>query len=462
MKLLTLSRGRLPCIAMAGVLGILPFFKSVEDPSAALSRFVKVFTARDTAGLTKIIHPEIISDADVNTKDVQNFLKRFQRSSLSLKSSTIDKKLKSEDGKTQRFQATLSFRGPVLSPKYPDPSTLNMTLLWVLEDGKWWLERPLSIKYAVKSLDAYPTEAQNEAATRFETAVAILDKLGIPGKGDLAWVEYPLDGDATAEYRELGRLYVQERGPKGVDPKSSGVQVLLKGASRSHSGLLQLYHGDFPSGPKDKRRPVPWGAFRDYATAAIKLGRIFENQSKPRQAERIYRRIISLGRQFLDEPGGYQFVTMGITVQKQGAEALARLLTSSRSAEKQQLSAFANLASRKLDLLQTALNSLDDMADYKSLKAAVLAAHRTGDPIFGPWGINTLAILALKGAPACPEAMTAAKSMVLVKDSAMKKKALETLDELASEQSGTVTSFIRYQKDWVRSHQVYGSVHAFR
>lgn len=462
MKLLTLSKGRLPCIAIAGVLGILPFFKSVEDPSAALSRFVKVFTAQDVAGLTKIIQPEIITDADVSTKDVERFLKRFRGNSLSLKRSTIDKRLKSEDGKTERFQATVSFRGPVLAAKYPDPSTLDMTLLWVMQDGKWWLERPLSIMYLVKSLDAYPTEAQNEMATRFETSVAILDKLGIPGKEDLAWVDYPFNGEAIAEYKELDRLYVQERGPKGVDPKSSGVRVLLKGASRSRSGLLQLYHGDFPSGPKDKRRPVPWGAFRDYAEAAIKLGHTFESQSKPREAERIYRRVISLGRQFLDEPGGYQFVTWGITFQKQGAEALARLLTSSRSAEKKQLSAFVNLESRRLDLLQTALKSLDDMADYKSLKAAVLAAHRTGDPTFGPWGINTLAILALKGAPACRQAMNAARSMVLVKNSVMEKKALESLDELASERSGTVTSFIKYQKDWVRSHRVYGSVRAFR
>ena len=156
--------------------------------------------------------------------------------------------------------------------------------------------------------------------------------------------------------------------------------MLLKGAGRSQGGLLQIYQGDFPSGPEDKRRPVPWDMFRDYVQAAIKLGKTYEKQAKLKDAERIYRRVISLGRQFLDEPGGFQFVNWGMTFQKQGAEALARLLTSSRSAEKQQASAFVNLTSRRLDLLQTALNSLDDMADYKSLKAAILASGRTGDP----------------------------------------------------------------------------------
>ena len=70
-----------------------------------------------------------------------------------------------------------------------------------------------------------------------------------------------------------------------------------------------------------------------------------------------------------------------MTFQKQGAEALVRLFTSSRNAEKQQASAFVNLTSRRLDLLQTALNSLDDMADYKSLKAAVPSIRAN-------WGSN--------------------------------------------------------------------------
>jgi hypothetical protein len=457
------SKNRFCCLAMAGIMGILPFFGSPpEEPPAALQRFVTLFTGQDAAGFTKIIHSEITSEIDVTTEEVESFLKRYRSNSLTLESSSVDKRFKSEDGTTERFQATLAFRGPVLSPEYPNPSKLDMTLLWVMQDGKWWLERPLSIMCTVSSSEAYPTEAQNEIAARFEAAIAVLDQLGLPGKEDLGWVDYPSTGNAVAEYKELEKLHLQERGSKGVDARAAGVQVLLKGAGRSQGGLLQIYQGDFPSGPEDKRRPVPWDMFRDYVQAAIKLGNTYQKQAKLKDAERIYRRVISLGRQFLDEPGGFQFVNWGMTFQKQGAEALARLFTSSRSAEKQQASAFVNLTSRRLDLLQTALNSLDDMADYKSLKAAVLASGRTGDPIFRPWGINTLAILALRGAPAGPNAMSAAGGIVLVKNPIMEKKAMAALNELASEPSGKVKPFIENQKEWIRNHQVYGTVQAFR
>ncbi|MGO9567020.1 MAG: hypothetical protein ACLP5H_05715 [Desulfomonilaceae bacterium] len=463
MSTLTLyNKNRFCCLAMAGIIGVLPFFGSPEEPPAALQRFVTLFTGQDAAGITKIIQPEITSEIDVSTEDVESFLKRYRSNSLTLESSTVEKRFKSEDGKTERFQAALSFRGPVLSAKYPDASKLSMTLLWVMQDGKWWLERPLSIMCTVTSSDDYPTEAQNETAARFEAAVAILDQIGLPGKEDLAWVDYPTAGDAVVEYKELEKLHLQERGPKGVDQRALGVQVLLKGAGRSQGGLLRVYQGDFAAGPEDKRRPVPWDMFRDYVEAAIKLGNTYEKQAKLKDAEKIYRRVIALGRQFLDESGGFQFVNWGMTFQKQGAEALARLLTSSRSAEKQQASAFANLTSRRLDLMQTALNCLDDMADYKSLKAAILASGRAGDPIFRPWGINTLAILALRGAPAGPDAMNAAGGIVLVKNPVMEKKAMATLDELASEPSGKVKSFVENQKEWIRDHQVYGAVQAFR
>jgi hypothetical protein len=443
-------------------MGALPFFGSPEEPTAALQRFVKLFVSQDAAGITKIIQPEITSDIDVTAEDVQGFLKRYQSNSLTLESSTVDKRFKSEDETTERFQATLSFRGPALSAEYPKPSTLKMTLLWVMQDGKWWLERPLSIIQWVTSDDAYPTEAQNETAARFEAAIAVLDQLGLPGKEDLPWVDYPSSGDAKAECKELEKLHLQERGTKGIDPRASGVQVLLKGAGRSRGGLLQIYQGDFPNGPDDKRRPVPWDMFRDYVQAAIKMGKIYEKQAKPKEAERIYRRVISLGRQFLDEPGGFQFVNWGLTFQKQGAEALAQLLRADRSAEKQQASLFANLTSRRLDLLQTALNSLDDMVDYKSLKAAILASGRTGDSILRPWGINTLAILALRGAPAGSSAVSSAGGMVLVKNPAMEKRALSALDELSSEPSGKIKQFIENQKEWIRHHQVYGAAQAFR
>jgi tetratricopeptide (TPR) repeat protein len=463
MNILTrLSKTRFCCITIVGMLGILPFFGSPEEPNAALQRFVKLFVGQDAAGITKIVQPEIASEIDVTPQDVESFLKRYRSNSLTLENSSIDKIFESEDKKTERFQATLSFRGPSLSPEYPKPSTLKMILLWVMQDGKWWLERPLSITQWVTSSDAYPTEAQNEAAARFKAAVAVLDQLGLPGKEDLAWVDYPSAGNAIPQYKELEKLHLQERGSKGIDARASGVQVLLKAAGRSQSGLLQIYQGDFPSGPDDKRRPVPWDMFRDYVQAAIKLGKLYEKQAKPKEAERIYRRVISLGRQFLDEPGGFQYMNWGMTFQKQGAEALAGLLRSNRSAEKQQVAAFANLTSRRLDLLQTALNTLDDMADYKSLKAAILASGRAGDSILRPWGINTLAILALRGAPADPSAMKAAGGVVLVKNPVMEKKALAALNELSSEPSGKVKSFIEDQKQWIRKHRVYGAAQSFR
>src|SRR3990172_7154759 len=169
------SKNRICCLAMAGIMGILPFFGSPpEEPPAALQRFVTLFTGQDAAGFTKIIHSEITSEIDVTTEEVESFLKRYRSNSLSLESSSVDKRFKSEDGTTERFQATLAFRGPVLSPEYPSPSKLDMTLLWVMQDGKWWLERPLSIMCTVTSNEAYPTEAQNETAARFEAATAVL------------------------------------------------------------------------------------------------------------------------------------------------------------------------------------------------------------------------------------------------------------------------------------------------
>jgi tetratricopeptide (TPR) repeat protein len=456
------SKSRLCCLAMVGIASIIPFLGSVEEPAAALKRFATLFTSQDAPGMMKIIHAEMAIETGISAEDVAGFLKRYRSNDLTLERSSIDKHLKSEDGTTNRFQATLSFRGPVLAAEYPDPSTLNMSLLWVMEDGKWWLERPLSITYTVTSNRAYPTGAQDEIAARFEAALAVLDQVGLPGKEDLAWVEYASAGDAVAEYKELERLHLQELGTNGIDPRALGVQVLLRGAGRSQGGLLKLYHGDFPNGPEDNRRPVPWYMFRDYVQAAVKLGHIYERQSKTKEAKKIYRRLISLGRQFLDEPGGCQFVSWGMTFQKQGAEALARLLTSSRKVEQQQASAFANLTSRRLDLLQTALNSLDDMEDYKSLKAAIVASRRTGDSVFGLWGINTLAILALKGAPAAPNAMSAAGCMVLVNNPVMEKRAMAALDELASGSSGKMTSVIESQKEWIRNHQVYGAIRTFR
>ena len=58
--------------------------------------------------------------------------------------------------------------------------------------------------------------------------------------------------------------------------------------------------------------------------------------------------------------------------------------------------------------------------------------------------------------------MSAAGGIVLVKNPIMEKKAMAALNELASEPSGKVKSFIENQKEWIRNHQVYGTVQAFR
>ncbi len=450
------------CMSLLGFVGLLPFFGGPEAPDKSIAHFVTLFLAQDAAGIQQIIHPDVKDDKDIQAREVESFLKRFPTKSLKAEKSVIDNRVTSEDGKTERFQANLRFIGPPFAPQYPDPSTLNMKLLWVLDDAKWWLERPLSINYQVTSADRFPTSAQLEIAARFEATTRILDSLGLPGNEDLEFVEPPASGTAVELYKQLDLLYRSEKSSGGIDPDARGVQVMLQAATRRHGGFLQIYHGDFKNGPDDTRPPVPWEMFRDYADAAIKHAKFFDRRDNPKRAQVICRRLISLGRQFLDEPGGLQFIVWGLTFQKQGCQELARLLRSDANLSKDKVKKVANLASRRIDLVQTALGCLDEMADYGALKTALTVLDKPRDDLFKPWAINTLAIFALKGAPANPETLKTAGVMVLVTNPEMQKAASEALDKLGSEPSGAMQRFIDAQKEWVLQHKVYGSVRSFQ
>jgi hypothetical protein len=458
----TRNRDRVALLSVAGFVGLLPFFGGPEAPEKSIDHFVSLFLAQDVAGVQQLIHPDVREDKEIQAREVETFLKRFPTGSLKFEESVVDRRFSSEDGKAERFQVTLRFRGPQFSPQYSDASTLQMTLLWVLDNDKWWLERPLALNYLVTSTERFPSPAQLETATRFDAAMQILSKLGFPGQEDLELVEASTAGTATQQYKELEQLYKAERGTGGVDPNGRGVQLLLQAATRRQGGFLQIYHGDFKSGPDDKRMPVPWEMFRDYAEGAIKLAKYFERRENPKRAQTICRQLISLGRQFLDEPGGVQFTVWGLTFQRQGCQELARLLPSTERLSKEKARTVANLASRRIDLIQTALGCLDEMADYAALKTALTVLDLPRDDLFKPWAINTLAIFALKGAPANGEILKSAGAMVLVVNPDMQRMAVQTLDKLAAEPSGKMKSFINTQKEWVQHHKVYGSVSSFR
>ncbi|HMK33469.1 MAG TPA: nuclear transport factor 2 family protein [Desulfomonilaceae bacterium] len=446
------------CVAV-GLFGVFSFLNPPQSAEKVVKDFVTLFQAQDAAGIYSAMHPDVVGGKEISQSDVEEFLKQYKIGTLTFENSRIDRRMKAEDGSTERFQATLTFRGPVLAPEYPKPSVFEMVILWVLEDGKWWLERTFSTNFIVTTDEAYPTRAQDESAIQFEAAIAVLDKIGSDDEGSAALSGSITQGSAAKEYSDLEAIYRTERGPKGVDSKADGIQVLLNGASRSRGGLLDIYYGDFKAGPDDARKPLPWGMFRDYVQASIHSAKSLEKRGNTKAAKNIYRRLISLGRQFLNEPGGIQFAVWGTSFQKQGAQELVRLVG---PGEKEQVLAFANVASRRLDLLQTALSCLDDMTDYKSLKSAIFAAGRSNDAIFRPWGINTLSILAFKGAPANQTASSEVGGTVLVRNKIMQKKALSVLKELESESSGKVKSFIANQKEWVTTHNVYGVVRPFK
>jgi tetratricopeptide (TPR) repeat protein len=447
--------------SMVAVLGLFSFFGTSETPKEAVERFVKIFTAGRAEAFIGIIHPDIVEGKEIGTAEAESFLDRFKGRSLLFEGFRVKERLKSEDGKTERFRAVLDFKSSPISRNYPGPTRLVMILQWVSEEGRWWLERPLSIYYRVESSQAFPSPVQDMTAMRFTKAVQILEKLGLPGKEDLAFCGIPTYGTAVDDYRELEKLFKSERGRKGVAWRARGVKVMLRGAARGEGGLLRIYHGDFKRSDNDRRGPVPWEMFRDYVQAAVLLAKNYRARGEFDRAGKIYQRIISLGRQFLNEPGGLNFLIWGVTFQKIGASELAQLPDRKGFPPAKDVEAFLRLTSRKLDLLRTALSSLDEMADYGALKAAITAARRTGDPYFRPWGINTLAILSIKGAPANAETVKAAQFMVLVENPQMKRIAARALRDLESNPSDPEGSFIRYQKNWILNHRVYGAAPLF-
>jgi len=438
------------------------FFQPPEDPEVAVKRFVDLFRAKDADGITKMIQPEMLDEKEVTKGDVESFLTRYMSDRLTPAGHTMDRRFKDEEGTTERCQSTVLFRGPVLAPEYPEPATLKIVLLWVHEKGRWLIERPLSIDWLATSKDAFPTPAQEEVAMRFDAALSVLEKIGRSAPLGASTTSMNVAGSSEDDYAYLERLHRRERGPHGVDPQAMGVEVLLRIAGRKQGALLKLYHGDFKTGPGDNRREVPWEAFRDYVNAAVEQGRSLEKQGNKKRAEHIYRSLLRLGKQIEGEPGGVLFISWGLTFQRQASEELLRLLSPAAAREREQLSEFVAIASRRLDLLQTALNCLDEMEDFKSLKAAVEAATRPGENMFRRWGINTLVILGLKGAPAGPAATRTAGGLVLVANQAMQDTALKALDKPAAEPSGQLKMFIEHQKQWVRTHRVYGTASSFQ
>ncbi len=438
------------------VLSVLSLFGSAEPPDHAVGEFVKLFSEGNAEGVKGLFHQDIVQGKDLQTDEVSEFLARFKARQTQFKGFKITRRLKSEDGETERFQATLTFDGPVSFPHYPGRPALEMSFQWVMEKKKWWLERPLSIRYLVSSNQAYPTPEQTEAAAEFQAAVEVLDKLNreTPDQ-DVPFIGKTTQGSAVTTYKELEKLYNEERTPKGVDPDGRGVALFLKGAAMEKCDVLLHYHGDFKVGPSDERRPVPWDMFRDYAEAAVRHGKKIERRGSHDKAEVIYRRLINLGRQFLAEPGGFRFVTWGTAFQQIGARELERLFLIKGDPSIDRLKGFAGLCARRMDLLNTAISCLDDMNNFKALNAAIIASSRKGDPVFRPWALNTLAILALKGALADEQTLQAAGAPVFVVNPAMQTTADNEVNRLTEGSSRADRAFIEMQKKWVASHVVY-------
>lgn len=446
-----------------GLIGILSIFAGpAPNPESAVKGFVKIFQSRDAVGMAKIIQPEIAKGKEWGPAQTEDFLKRYTRGLGRLEKMRLSKPMPSEDGTTKRCESHLVWEVNNVAPEFPGPALLEMDLLWALEKDKWWLERPLSIKYKVSSQTRYPTPEQEDMAARFVSALEVLERIGLPGKEDIPLCGRIVRGSAAKHYEELAKLYAQEKGRAGVDPKGRGVQVFLKAAVYENGGFLKEYYGDFRFGRNETRRAMPWDMFVAYASAAIKLGKIEQRRGNMDKAESIYRSVISFARQALSEPGGVQFITWGLRIQRQGALALSKILTLKGEGKRNEAAMLANLATRRLDLTNTCLSCLDEMADYRSLKASILAAQRVNDRTFRPWGINSLVILGLKQAPADGKVIEQAGAMVLVENPNMRRVALKALEGLGAEPTGKVRSFINLQRKWVSSHKVYGTLSATR
>lgn len=438
------------------------FLYPSEAPDEALKRFAAAVVSQDAETMRQMIHPDVVEGKELSRKETESFVGRFKGIVEGVREARVLQRLKSEDGKTERFEGLVIFGVSAPPEGYEGPMTLEMTLLFVLEDKKWWFERPLSLHYTVISSAPYPTKDQEDIATRFEASLNALNKLVAEGGPPASPTPTESSESAAAEYKELNALYSSERGKKGVDVASRGVDILLKGAAKPYGGLLSVFHGDFKATPQDMRPATPFDAFKDYARAAMGRAKASEARGDGRKAENIYRGVYSLGGQFLAEPGGLRFFTWGTTFQQVSANELARTLKTSAPQEAKRFEESARLNSRKLELVKTAMTSLEDMADYHSLKAAIIAANRIGDVNFRPWGVNTLVLYALKGAPAKSEAMRKVKCLMLVRNAKMQELAARELDALAAEPSGKVRSFVDQQKAKARADRIYVGLGGFK
>ena len=218
------------CVPLVVVLSIFSFLAPSEQPEKAIEIFSSQFIKGDAANIMKTIHPDIKSGKEITQESIQAFLQRFGKSVRTLKRFHINRKLTSEDGKTKRFEATLVFEGPKLSEAYPKPSELHLTFLWVLEKGRWWLERPVSVNYQLSSDATYPTSAQDELAMRYEAAMKILSELKLRDDKDVQQSGKLKPGIAISMYKELEKRYPKDRSVKGIDPKSWGVTEFIKAA----------------------------------------------------------------------------------------------------------------------------------------------------------------------------------------------------------------------------------------
>jgi hypothetical protein len=439
-------------IPLLGVLGIFPFFQTQEAPDKFVMEFAEHFIRRDSAAIYSLMHADVVDGTDLTVSELANLIKSYNPEGFKLKQLKIDKRMKAEDESAERIQTTLTFEGPVLDSNYPAPVQMKFVQLWIFDKKRWWLERIVSMDTNVFSDQKYPTAKQNEVANQFTATLAILDKLGLQSQEAFQLVNLSKGENSAEDYRDLERAYERERGPKGLDYKANSMQLFLKAISRSEGGLLKVYQSDFQIDISDKRKPVPWKMFHEYVDSTIARAKQLEKSGKFQHAITLYKKIIGLGSQLLNEQGGYQFAFWGTYFQKQAAEHLYKI---AEGQEKNVCAKLISNCSRKLDLLQTALGCLNQMRDYDSLKAAEIAATRHGDQLFLNWGINNLVIFALKGAPANENVCRKLGNTALVINPEMQKTAQDLLQSIAIEPSGKTKKMIDFQTEWVKSHNIY-------
>ncbi len=427
-----------------------------------MNRLATLIINSDSGGITNIIHPDMVADNDGQKTALENFLKRLPKDKIEFESSHVNSRFRDPENKVERFKGSISFRTPAQFSEYPGPWKLEMEFFWLLDDNKWWLERPISVLYTVESNQSYPTQSQEEVSERFMATLQVLATIPWTSPQETLISSRSASKNKSDDYMDLEKLYFQEKTPRGIDPDSSAVVKFLKIASRHLGQFFSLYSGDFKSGPKDIRRPVPWDVYKNCVEASCIKGRRLSQYGGEKEAETIYLSIMGFGGQIVDEGAGVQSTAWGLEFQKRAIEELLRLKKSPEPLDRSRLTEVLKLISRRLDLVQTALACLDDMTNYNSLKAAQIAAADYSHTVFGPWAINCLAIFSAHGAPAGAEAIKACGDIVIVKNSGMQSKAGETLDALASSSAGPIKFFIDFEKQYVKANRIYGAAGEFR